>query len=309
MQVVFIVDGIALTILLAILLAIPLVMFTGRVRPRQMLSYILQTLYINTSFSLGCGAILFEVTVRMVFVVLIFLPLQSLLPGLVPFGADQYWYIHGSFLDILATAWPIFAWGGLMLLPFVWLMSWFITHPSVISRATFGANINGPIQIQINLPSPAVGMWQSIWIGIGEELGLRWLAFYSLIALLNMLGSLSLLDNALPRLYTFLVGPVVNFVTFGQFSSILFHPHWTWAVGGAIVILSFYHSERRFLPIKGNMSWLLYWLPNLFLYLVMFRYGLIAAMLVHLIYEAFLVVFVLTVGRRVIAAYTVAGRE
>ncbi|MGH2510181.1 MAG: hypothetical protein ACRDHZ_22615, partial [Ktedonobacteraceae bacterium] len=140
--VVFIADGVILTILLALFLASILAMFTGRVRPRQMLSYILQTLYINTSYSLGCGAILFEITARMVFVILIFLPIQSLLPGLVPFGADQYWYIRGSFLDILATAWPIFAWGGLMLLPFVWLMSWGLAHPSVIaraiSRATFG---------------------------------------------------------------------------------------------------------------------------------------------------------------------------
>ncbi|MGH2510223.1 MAG: hypothetical protein ACRDHZ_22840, partial [Ktedonobacteraceae bacterium] len=93
----------------------------------------------------------------------------------------------------------------------------------------------------------------------------------------------------------------INFVTFGQLLSVLLHPHWTWAVGTAIALLSFYHVERRFWPIRGNMSWLLYWPPNLFLYLVMFRYGLIAAMLVHIIYEAFLVVLVLTGGRRVIA--------
>ncbi|MGH2509546.1 MAG: hypothetical protein ACRDHZ_19385 [Ktedonobacteraceae bacterium] len=138
--VVFIADGIAMTILLVIILAILLIMFVGRVRPLQMLYSIRQTL--NTSFSLGCGAILFKITVRMVFVALIFLPIQSLLPGLVPFGATQYWYIRGSFLDILATAWPIFVWGGLIVLPTAWLMGWMLAHPSVIFRATFGANID-----------------------------------------------------------------------------------------------------------------------------------------------------------------------
>ncbi|MGH2507619.1 MAG: hypothetical protein ACRDHZ_09500, partial [Ktedonobacteraceae bacterium] len=51
-------------IVLAIILSIIRVMSIGGVRPRQMLYFTLQMLRLNTSFGLGCGALLFEITIR-----------------------------------------------------------------------------------------------------------------------------------------------------------------------------------------------------------------------------------------------------
>jgi hypothetical protein len=208
----------------------------------------------------------------------------------IPFSTFQFWTLRGSAGDILGTGWPIFVWVGLAFLSISFIAQRFMLP--AIQRYL-------PDDIILTMGHPIEGIWQSLWVGIGEEIILRWIVFYDIIVLLQwanfLLGGFAG-GGLLAWIYLHIIGPIANFVTFGSLSSILFHPA-GWAVGAAIMIVTRLRFKRRFFPANGGISDFFYWITGLFLFLIMFKYGLIASILAHCVQELFLVVLVLTVGR------------
>ena len=234
---------------------------------------------LNSSYELGCSSVWFAITARAVGATSIFILLAWLWKGAFPFAPFAFWHLRGSFWEIISTAWPIFIGGGLAFLLPGSLMGYLMSRQE--------RRLEGQIGLQIG--TAGAGMWQSIWNGLGEEIMFRWIVFYDAIALLAglnfMLGGFRGQEQGmLEWIYTTLLGPLVNAVTLGMLQNILFHQGW--AVGAAIILISFGRFARRFFPITGNLSWLFFWPIGLFLFQIMFTYGIIASMLVHMLYEA-----------------------
>lgn len=138
-----------------------------------------------------------------------------------------------------------------------------------------------PWQLPLNL-------LRAVWDSCVEELALRWCVFYALIVLLIVLDFLLLgfaNIHILQNFYLHIVGPVVDFLTFGHLHALLFNNQWGWAVGAAIVLIP--NRERYYeVTFGGLLGWLkvllvvITRLVGLLFFTAMFQYGLSAAILV-----------------------------
>ncbi|BCL83569.1 hypothetical protein ccbrp13_60340 [Ktedonobacteria bacterium brp13] len=227
--------------------------------------------------SMGCNSLA-------VIAFLLLIPL-SFWHWVLPFGLFQFWGLHGSFIDIMSAAWPMFAWG--ILLAVTWslviLHLFFPTFETLLGLQQEALNKFGSL--------PIVGILQGTWVALAEAFIYRWLLFYSWVIVLNIVNFLLLGfmgHGLLLWIYTFVIAPPVNFLSFGKLHPLLFSS-WGWSAGAAALI-SHGRSKQRWVSKKGIGNWLLTWPISLFLFLVMVEYGWIAALLMHVIYEALLVV-------------------
>ncbi|QBD78935.1 hypothetical protein EPA93_24305 [Ktedonosporobacter rubrisoli] len=224
---------------------------------------------------------------RVFLVALSFLPVLIFWRSLVPFNIFGYWFWHGTFPQVLASSWPIFAWG---IPAFIIMIS--KLGPTPIYRIGLDRYTGQQLLIVDNEgfarivlpgeePSPMLGLGQILWLGIGEEIIYRWMTLPVIIVLLSALNFL--LSGLLAWLYLHILGPIIDFVTFGSLHSILFHNGWGWLVGMAVILVSGNALPR----VYGRLyaSWLVFWPVKLYLFLLMFQYGLFVAMLVHMLFE------------------------
>lgn len=124
------------------------------------------------------------------------------------------------------------------------------------------------------------GLVVSTWAGVVEEICFRWLIF------LNCLWGAkfgNLILCGFPEwLYMHSFGPVANFFTFGLMQEHLYHPA-SWAVGTSI--LSANAAFRNGHKYQGWLGIINSWYIGMFLFWVMFRYGLLAAIFLHFLYD------------------------
>jgi hypothetical protein len=259
-----------------------------------------------------------------IILIFILILLTWLWPSVTPFGLFAFWTLHGSFLDIVSDVWPIFAWGAgwLLLLSFLGQNVLIVLGRGLaegITAEETHANEYAESAADINdqqvgrafaqaiagmlLPAlaPLTGVVQSIWYSIIDGIKHRWISFYFTMLWLTLANFLlwGFANNGmLAWLYLSIVGPLVDFITFGKLHTVLFHPGWGWGVGAAIVILSFRGFQRNVMGCNIGFTRFISWPVGLFLFLIMLKYGLFASMLVHCVYEAFLIVLTALLVRR-----------
>ena len=191
----------------------------------------------------------------------------SLLVGLIPFGLFEFWHVKGTFKDWMFAAWPIFAWA---------------IGVNVLIRAF---TRNTPFENRIAEDLFWHGAATSLAAGVLEEIVFRWVLFYTAIIGVKVMNFLLLgfIGFGIPELiYTHIVGPLANIVTFGKMEHILFHPA-GWFVGSALLgANATFRDGHKYQGFLGQMN---SWFIGMFLFWMLFEYGIVACILVHFLYD------------------------
>lgn len=188
-------------------------------------------------------------------------------PDTLPFSYFELWHIKGGVGDWLYTAIPIFAWGA-----------GFTFVVSMLTRNKPEENRNA----EINLGK---GFLLSLWAGVMEEICFRWLIFMSSIIGVKIVNFLifGFLGLGIPELLqVYVLGPVANFCTLGYLEQVLIRPE-AWAVGaGLLAANGFFRDGHKYLGIIGFVN---SWFIGMFMFFLLFKYGLVACILVHFLYD------------------------
>lgn len=193
-----------------------------------------------------------------------------LLTGLIPFRIFEFWTSKGSVLDWLYAAWPIFAWAiGL----------------NVLYRAL---TRNTPFENRLAEELFWLGAGQSILAGVLEEILFRWILFFTAIVGVQFFNFcfFGFIGFGIPKwIYLHIGGHIANFITIGWMKHILFHPA-GWFVGAAM--LGANASFRDGHKYQGRFGWANSWFIGMFLFWMLFEFGLLACILVHFLYDLFI---------------------
>ena len=191
-----------------------------------------------------------------------------LFPDVIPFDTFELWRIRqGIWSDWLMASWPIFAWAvGVTVLV------------SLFTRNTRKQNLMAEQLF-------AVGTLQSVVAGVLEEISFRWLIFISAVVGIKI-GNFLFFGWAgfgIGEWFELHVaGPVVNFLTLGYLSDVLANPE-SWAVGAAMLSANaFFRDGHKYLGFFGYVN---SWFIGMFMFWLLFQYGLLACILAHFVYD------------------------
>lgn len=203
----------------------------------------------------------------------VILIVRWLWPSVIPFGVFELWRIRGGLFDWLFAAWPIFVWA---------------VSVNIVFQIIRGYDALLEYYEETRASPAAVfltGVVGSLFAGVVEEIGFRWLIFLAGIVGLKIVNFLffGFLGFGLTEwLYLHFFGPIANWTTLGALQPQLFHVT-GWAVGSAILASNvFFRDGHR---CQGLFGWLNSWFIGMFLFWIMFRYGLLAAIVVHTTYD------------------------
>jgi len=189
-------------------------------------------------------------------------------PETLPFRFLACWRIRGSLIEWLRVSWPIFCWGVTISALMLYRHRDHIRHAPVTVGAVF---VSGAIT--------------SVLAGVMEEICFRWLIFLNAIVgakIANFLFFGFAGFGITEWLQVHLVGPIANVVTFGAMGTFLGTPN-AWAVGAGILgANAFFRDGHRYQGLFGIVN---SWFAGMFLFWLMFRYGLLAAIVVHFTYD------------------------
>lgn len=239
--------------------------------------------------------------------VFIILLVNLIWPEVIPISSSQVWTMRGTVMDWLAVSWPIFVWGG----GFTFIAN-ILRRMSVSERQKHaGHAFLGGLLISLwaGVVEEICFRWLLFLSGIATAVFMNWLmggwVVLALIGLLGLLiGALSKngviaifsgiaapvftyaifgLPPHLPEyIYTHIMGPLVDWVTFGTMHDTLFHPA-GFAVGAALVSANaFFRDGHKYLGIIGIVN---SWCIGMFFFYLMINYGLPAAILIHFLYD------------------------
>lgn len=223
--------------------------------------------YLNAAL----GALFFVLLVKLLF------------PSAVPFSLFQFWGLNASIGQILVLSWPLFAWG--------------IGITTLLHITQKPKEELFPEKPELIL---VIGFIESLVAGIFEELTFRWILFYSAIVVYQisdfiLLGFLNI--HLVQGISQNITVPFANLVTLGRLSPLLYSEY-GWFVGAAIISTNGkFRDGHKYL---GCLGWVNAWFVGMFMFSLMFNYGLFAAMIVHFTYDMliFFVVYLFAAKRR-----------
>jgi hypothetical protein len=203
-----------------------------------------------------------------------------LVPSWIPFKWSAFWEPKGHILDWLYSALPMFIWG---------------TSVSFVYRFFISNEYaDDPMEILVG------GFGISLFAGISEEILFRWLIFLCLIPIaiienfffFGWIGWLTGWNMEWSKwFYENVMAYIVNIASLGYLQPWLYSPL-GWYVGAAFVAANaFFRDGHKY---QGLFGYLNSWFIGLYLFWLMFQYGLLAAILAHFLYNMliFLVHFV-----------------
>lgn len=188
-------------------------------------------------------------------------------PDTLPFTYFQFWTTGGEPTDWLRTAIPIFIWGA-----------GFTAVVSFLTRNKPEENRNAESNF-------GKGFFLSLWAGVMEEICFRWLIFMSSIIGVQIVNFLffGFLGFGIPELLqVYVLGPIANFFTLGYLEPYLVRPE-LWAIGaGLLGANGFFRDGHKYLGPLGLIN---SWFIGMFMFYLLFTYGLLACILVHFLYD------------------------
>ncbi len=215
-------------------------------------------------------------------------------PSLVPFSLMHYWFWSGSLSEIAFDALPLFLVGGgaTLLLIFVarkrifayledrgatWLPSGL---QSVLTPVNW--SIRTPYVARSGVHLVRSTFWltiRSLFTAFMQTVLGLWLFFYGYCIALGLLNIIS--SGLVQWVYLNALRPVGDILTLH-----LLHPYLyqgAWVIGAAVVGFPPYWPHRNY--FRDLPFWfLLTWWPNMFLYLLVLRHGLLPTLLVYTLY-------------------------
>jgi len=188
---------------------------------------------------------------------------ELLFPGVIPFGPFELWVPKHGVGNWLLSAIPLFI-TGLIVAIFSCFWRYYIEEKSPddpVDQLTFGIPI-------------------SIWAGVVEEICFRWLIFYAAIVSAKFTN---ICFFGLTRIFHIHIeGPIVNFFTLGYLNDYLGNPE-KWAVGIAIVTTAALFRDGH--KYQGLVGYIISWFGGMALFWFALNYGLLAAILIHFLYD------------------------
>ena len=142
------------------------------------------------------------------------------------------------------------------------------------------------------------GTFISLFAGVVEEISFRWILFFSSIASVTFINFLffGFLGFGVPEwVFTNILNPVVNWVSFGALEPWLLHPA-GWQIGaGLLSANAFFRDSHKY---QGFLGWLNSWFLGLFFFWLTMKFGLLAAITAHFTYN-FLIFVTVAFGHRI----------
>lgn len=197
--------------------------------------------------------------------------IKALFGSYVPFGYWEFWQQNGQWQDWLIAGWPMLVW-GIVISGISSLLTSNNRAENDNAEALFLADFN-----------------TSVRAGVMEEIIFRWLLLMTAILATRIsdfiLGGFIFGRGFVWLLQSYIVMPVVNLLSMGMLSEWLSRPE-CWFVAAAIIVANtkFRDGHKYQGPIGLANSWFI----GLFLFHIMFRFGLPAAILLHLLYDVFI---------------------
>lgn len=198
--------------------------------------------------------------------------IKGVFPSAIPYGFFELWTSKGEVIDWLKTALPVFGWGA-----------GFTAFVSIITR-------NKPEENRYAEEYLQRGFFVSIRAGLMEEVLFRWLLFLFMIPFVKVMNFI-LLGFAgfglVELLHVHIMGPIANFFTLHLLAEQLVNPA-IWFIGaGLLAANSRFRDGHKYLGFIGFVN---SWFIGMFFFYLMFKYGLLAAILVHFLYDLFIFV-------------------
>lgn len=201
-----------------------------------------------------------SVLVLMVFWALTAAAVCLFFPGRFPIDQDLLW--TGKPVGAIAmSSWPLLAWGfGVSLLV------------GLLVKRVRSDRIAASIVHKYN-------MLVSVQAGVFEELIFRFFAFIAMIGIMPIMNWI--LFGLLEWMYGTVLVPMANWLTFGKMTNLLFTT--PWFVGAALLSANaMFRDGHKYLGLVGMIN---SWYVGMFMFWVMFEYGLVAAIVLHIVYD------------------------
>ena len=189
-------------------------------------------------------------------------------PWVVPYGFWDLWQTHGTIADWLTAGIPMFIWA------------------IVLNGLILFNTKNKPEQNRHAEGGLVFGIIRSVWAGVSEEILFRWLIFmgaFAAIACCNFLFFGGWLHFGVAEfLQVHLTGPVADFCSTGYMHQYLNNTE-NWMLGAAIISANIKFRDGH--KYQGLLGLINSWYAGLFLFYIMFNFGVPAAILVHAVYD------------------------
>lgn len=219
---------------------------------------------------------------RMIVAALIIIPItRHYWPMLIPLTWGDVWMSSGKEpFEYIAMAWPLYLAGIVLNL----VLSW--NSIKAIPRTL------RPDAGEFFL----FGLFRSVFAGVMEEIGFRWLLFFSampFLVLSNFIFGGFFFDGwGLPRLlHYYIFAPVADFTTAGYLTDRLYTG--SWYLGAAVITAASQFRDGH--KHQGFFGWAWSWFAGMYFFWIMFNHGLLAAILIHTVYD--IIIFTLAAIR------------
>lgn len=190
-----------------------------------------------------------------------------LFPNFFPYHIiDSFWFVKGNIGDWIYSS--------AILLVYPVLSALLASHKNVGSVSE-----NSPIEIF------SVGFRISLFAGVSEEILFRWVIFLGnmiVLFIINyILGGFYSPEYGLIQWITGFVKIVANFTTFGLLEKEIMQP--VWYAGASLIITNgLFRDGHKYQGFSGLVR---SWFIGMFLFFIMFQYGLLAAIFIHFLYD------------------------
>ena len=239
--------------------------------------------------------------------IIIILLVNAIWPEVIPISSTQVWTMRGTVMEWLTLSWPIFAWGG----GFTFLAGLFRKMDYRERQRHAGHAFLGGLVISLwaGVVEEVCFRWLLFLSGIATTIFTNWLMsgwvvlgliglfafgigaasknglialFFGIAAPVLTYAMFGLPPHIPEFVYTNLMGPLVNWVTFGTLHDTLYHPA-GFAVGASLIAANaFFRDGHKYQGIIGIVN---SWCLGMFFFYLMLNYGLPAAILVHFLYD------------------------
>ncbi|MBP7134280.1 CPBP family intramembrane metalloprotease [Patescibacteria group bacterium] len=221
---------------------------------------------------------------KTIFCAFVLLVVSVIVPSILPFQVFSFWHSQTSFMDWMRAGIPVFIW-GVSLGTFIHIWRTLAGDTEGVEKLSREFSLG---QIFVH------GVFTSVRAGLFEEIMFRWIIFLGAIVtgkVMNFLLFGFCSNGLLAWFHLNIAGPVADVTTFHYLHPYLFHPS-GWAVGAAILgTNAFFRDGHRY---QGFIGYVNSWFVGMFLFHIFFVHGLVAAILIHVIYDLLLDVLLTT---------------
>lgn len=192
---------------------------------------------------------------------------QWVIPSAIPFGVFEFWNKTSVWMAI-KSSWILFISAIILVMVIAYL---FKCDPD---------KNNNPRMLIVD------GFFNNIATIIIEEILLRWLLFLNIIWIIKLLNWLIfgwLGFGILEWFYINLPAPIISLSSFGMIDKTIVYNPLGWFVGASVATMSIINTSVH--KNQGILGMINCWFIELYLFYVMFQFGLLACIAIHFLYN------------------------